>query len=320
MLNLSNSLISIVVPAYNEQDVLAEFYHRLSDVLAKLEQHFEIIFINDGSTDETLPLLQQLRQQDPRIAIIDLSRNFGKEIALTAGLHKTNSDAVVVIDADLQDPPELIPELIREWQSGYDAVYAQRKQRTGESFVKKSTAHLFYRTMRLIGHLDLPMDTGDYRILSRRAVQALNTCQERNRFMKGLFAWIGFKQKAVQYERDVRYAGTTKWSYWRLWNFALDGITSFTTAPLRVATYIGLFTALAAFGYGLLIIIRTLIFGNPVPGYPSLIVIVLFLGGIQMMAIGVLGEYIGRIFGETKQRPLYFINEYLPANSDIAED
>ena len=309
----NQALISLVIPVYNEEEVLTEFHKTIDKALSPLALDLEIVYINDGSTDNTLDIINDLRTGDKRITLIDLSRNFGKEIALSAGLHKAAGDAVVIIDADLQDPPELIPELIKEWQNGYDVVYAKRSLREGESFVKKTTAHFFHRIIQRIGKFTIPEDTGDFRILSRRAVNALNTFKEHHRFMKGLFAWIGFKQKAVLYKRDPRYAGKTKWSYWRLWNFALDGITSFTIAPLKISTYIGTITALSAFAYGIYMVIETLLHGNDVPGYPSLIVIILILGGIQLVAIGILGEYLGRVFNETKQRPLYFINEYLPA-------
>ena len=306
-------LVSVVVPAFNEEAVLPQFHRTITAALAGLPYRFEIVYINDGSTDGTLGIIKQLRESDEQITLIDLSRNFGKEIALTAGLQKAAGDAVVVIDADLQDPPELIPELIQEWQNGYDVVYAQRTHRKGESLLKRTTAHFFYRIIQRISKIEIPEDTGDFRILSRRAVNALNTFNEQHRFMKGLFAWIGYRQKAVKYQRDPRLAGETKWNYWKLWNFALDGITSFTIAPLKISTYLGLLTAASAFAYGIYMVIETLIYGNPVPGYPSLIVIVLILGGVQLTAIGILGEYLGRIFNETKRRPLYFINEYLPS-------
>lgn len=305
-------LISLVVPVYNEEDVLTEFHQVVDNTLSPLRFDLEIVYINDGSTDSTLDIINDLRANDGRITLIDLSRHFGKEIALSAGLHKAAGDAVVIIDADLQDPPELIPELIKEWEKGYDVVYAKRTLRRGESVLKKTTAGLFHRIIAHVAKISIPQDTGDFRILSRRAVNALNTFKEQHRFMKGLFAWIGFKQKAVLYERDSRYAGQSKWNYWRLWNFALEGITSFTIAPLKISTYLGTITALSAFGYGIYMVIETLLHGNEVPGYPSLIVIILMLGGIQLVAIGILGEYLGRIFNETKQRPLYFINEYLP--------
>jgi glycosyltransferase involved in cell wall biosynthesis len=306
-------LISIVVPAFNEQAVLPQFHQEITRVLSELPFNFEIVYINDGSTDDTLRIIKKLRESDSRVTLIDLSRNFGKEIALTAGLQNAIGDAVIVIDADLQDPPELIPELISEWQNGYDVVYAQRTHRKGESLVKRTTAHFFYRLIQRISKIAIPEDTGDFRILSRRAVNALNTFDEQHRFMKGLFAWIGYRQKAVHYQRDPRQAGETKWNYWKLWNFAIDGITSFTIAPLKISTYLGLLTAAGAFLYGFYMFLETLIIGNPVPGYPSLIVIILFLGGVQLVAIGILGEYLGRIFNETKRRPLYFVNEYLPS-------
>lgn len=307
-------LISVVVPAYNEQEVLPEFHQRLSRVLDELATHYdhEVIYINDGSSDNTLELMNSLYEQNENISLVDLSRNFGKEIALTAGLHKAQGDAVIIIDADLQDPPELIPQLITEWHNNYDVVYAKRQQRDGESVFKKVSAHLFYRIMSRLGQVKLPEDTGDYRLLSRRALDALNTLTEQHRFMKGLFTWIGYSQKAVYYQRDARHSGSSKWNYWHLWNLAIEGITSFTAAPLKFASYIGFITALIAISYGLYIIARTVIYGNPVEGYPSLIVIILFLGGIQLMSIGILGEYIGRIFTETKQRPLYFLNDYKP--------
>lgn len=293
--------------------MLPQFHPAVASVLSGQPYDFEIVYINDGSSDKTLTIIKQLAESDNRVTLIDLSRNFGKEIALTAGLQKAAGDAVVVMDADLQDPPELIPELIGEWQNGYDVVYAQRTHRRGESLLKRTTAQFFYRVIQRISKVEIPEDTGDFRILSRRAVNALNTFNEQHRFMKGLFAWIGYRQKAVRYERDARHAGASKWSYWRLWNLALDGITSFTIAPLKIATYLGLLTAAGAFAYGIYMVIDTLVHGNPVPGYPSLIVIILMLGGVQLVAIGIIGEYLGRIFNETKRRPLYFINEYSPS-------
>ncbi len=236
MTNQATQPLTIVIPAYNEQEVLPEFHRRLSAVLASTPMSAEIIYVNDGSQDETLKLMHQLHNEDDRVAVLDLSRNFGKEIALTAGLHRATGDAVVVIDADLQDPPELIPRLIEQWCAGYDVVYAQRTRRDGESWIKRVTASGFYRLMQRVGHVKIPRDTGDFRLLSRRAVEALNIIVEQHRFMKGLFAWIGFRQKAVPYERAPRFAGKTKWNYWKLWNFAIEGITSFTIAPLKFAT------------------------------------------------------------------------------------
>ncbi|HWQ95668.1 MAG TPA: glycosyltransferase family 2 protein, partial [Gammaproteobacteria bacterium] len=272
----------------------------------------EIVFVNDGSTDNTPEVLYRLREQDPRVAVVELSRNFGKEIALTAGLDHAQGEAVVVIDADLQDPPELIPELIKQWREGYDVVYATRVARDGETYLKKATASAFYRLIQNVSRVKIPADTGDFRLLSRRAVDALKQLREQHRFMKGLFSWIGYPQKSVPYRRDPRFAGETKWNYWRLWNLALEGITSFTIAPLKLASYIGVLTSLAAFIYAVRVIYKTLVYGDPVQGYPSLMVVVLFLGGIQLLTLGVIGEYLGRMFDETKGRPLYFTKAYLP--------
>ncbi len=216
---------------------------------------------------------------------------------------------MIVIDSDLQDPPEVIPELIRCWREGHDVVYAQREKREGESFIKRMTAAAFYRVINLISRTPIPVDTGDFRLLSRQAYQSLGLLRERNRFMKGLFSWIGFRQKGVRYVREKRFAGTSKFNYWRLWNFAIDGITSFTTAPLRMATYLGMMSAFVALIYALWVIIKTLIFGEPVAGYPSLMVVILFLGGVQLVTIGIIGEYLGRLFDESKQRPLYLIQQ-----------
>ena len=305
--------LSIVVPVYNEEAVLESFHSRISAVLNAIDFEVEIIYVNDGSKDRTLKIMEHLQYTDRRVTIVDLSRNYGKEIALTAGLDHAKSDAVVVIDADLQDPPELIPDLIEIWGKGFDVVYAKRLTREGDSWLKKTTAYIFYRLMQTSGRVKIPEDTGDFRLLSRRAVMALLQLREQHRFMKGLFTWIGFPQTSVLYKRDSRYAGKTKWNYWQLWNLAVEGITSFTTAPLRMATYIGLFTAIGAFLFALHVVYKTIVYGNPVAGYPSLLVVVLFLGGVQLMAIGVMGEYLGRIFNETKQRPLYFLNMYRPS-------
>jgi glycosyltransferase involved in cell wall biosynthesis len=308
----SNKLIlSVVVPAYNEEEVLPEFHRRLTGVLEKLSFFSEILYVNDGSSDETLKVIKDFH--DPRVAVIDLSRNFGKEIALTAGLDHARGEAVVVIDADLQDPPELIPELVEKWREGYDVVYARRSHRDGESYLKKASAKLFYRIIQGVSRVKIPEDTGDFRLLSRRAVESLKQLRESHRFMKGLFTWIGFPQIAVNYRRDPRFAGQTKWNYWQLWNFALEGFTSFTITPLKIATYLGLMTSLASFSWALFVIYKTLAYGDPVQGYPSLMVVILFLGGVQLMSLGVIGEYLGRMFNETKQRPLYFINNITPS-------
>lgn len=305
--------LSVLVPVYNEEQVLPEFHRRLGAVLDALPVPSEIVYVNDGSSDGTVACLHRLRAADARVAIVDLTRNFGKELALTAGLDHADGDAVVIIDADLQDPPELIPELVAGWQNGYDVVYAKRTSRQGETFLKRFTSYGFYRVVQRMTRIRIPEDTGDFRLLSRRAVAALRRLRERNRFMKGLFAWIGYPQLAVPYERHPRFAGVTKWNYWRLWNFALEGITSFSTAPLRVATYLGLVVAIGALGYALVIIYKTLVFGDPVRGYPSLMVVVLFLGGIQLVGLGIIGEYLGRTYEETKERPLYLVQEYHPS-------
>lgn len=316
----ADEVLSIVVPAYNEADVLPRFHERLAAVLGALPLSAEIVYVNDGSTDATHQVMRNLAERDGRIAIVELSRNFGKEIALTAGLDYARGDAVVVIDADLQDPPELIPELVRRWHEGYDVVYAKRIARDGESSFKKFTAYAFYRTIGRMSRVQIPRDTGDFRLLSRRAVQALAKLREQHRFMKGLFAWIGYPQVAVPYHREPRHAGETKWNYWRLWNFALEGITAFSTAPLKLATYLGIVTALAAFVYAMVIVYKTLMFGDPARGYPSLMVVVLFLGGVQLITIGIIGEYLGRMFDETKGRPLYLVQEYRPCSYPIVPE
>ena len=311
--DLASLLLSVVVPAYNEEEVLPEFHKRMLAVVSTFGMRFEIIYVNDGSTDNTLQVMMDFRRQTPETAVVDLSRNFGKEIALTAGLDHARGDAVIVIDADLQDPPELIPQLIAQWRQGFDVVYARRAVREGESMLKRATAYIFYRMIQRISRVRIPQDTGDFRLMSRRALEGLKTLREQHRFMKGLFAWIGYPQTAVLYRRDPRFAGHTKWNYWRLWNFAIEGITSFSIAPLKVATYVGIIVAIAAFLFAVFIIYRTLVFGDPVRGYPSLMVVVLFLGGVQLITLGIIGEYLGRMFNETKQRPLYLINFLHPA-------
>ena len=304
---------SIVVPLYNEEEVVEQFHARLVPVMESLGAPWEVIYVNDGSQDRSLAILEAMRAADPRIGIVNLSRNFGKEIALTAGLDHARGEAVVVTDVDLQDPPEVIPDLVAGWREGFDIVYAQRRVREGETLVKRKTAELFYRLMQHVGgRVRIPPNTGDFRLMSRRSVDALLRLREQHRFMKGLFAWIGFPAKAVLYDRAPRAAGTTKWNYWKLWNLALEGITSFTVMPLKVATYLGLAVALFALAFGAVIVIRTLIFGNPVPGYPSVMAVMLFLGGVQLMTLGVIGEYLGRVFNEVKGRPLYLVERFVP--------
>lgn len=306
-------VISVLVPVFNEVEVLPEFHRRLTRILRECADSFEVLYVNDGSKDGSLDLLTRLCSEDESVALVDLSRNFGKEIAMAAGLDHVRGDAVVIIDADLQDPPELIPQLISHWRAGYDNVYARRHRRDGETWLKKATASAFYRVMGKLSRVEIPRDTGDFRLLSRRAVIAISQLREQHRFMKGLFAWIGYPSIAVDYDRDPRQAGRTKFNYWKLWNFAIEGITSFSIAPLKIATYFGVFVAVAAFLAILVLIGKTLVLGEPVRGYPSLMCAILFLGGVQLIALGTLGEYIGRMFNETKRRPLYFVNRYLPA-------
>jgi polyisoprenyl-phosphate glycosyltransferase len=310
-------LISVIVPAYNEASVLDAFYQRAAALFDRLEAfRWELLFVNDGSRDATQSVIEGLCARDERVGSVQLSRNFGKEIAMTAGLDHARGDAVVIIDADLQDPPELMEEFLRHWQDGFDIVYATRIERSGETWAKKSSANLFYRLMSRLSQVEIPRDTGDYRLMSRRAVDALLRLREQHRFMKGLFAWIGFPSRSVEYRRDPRAAGSTKFNYWKLWNFAVEGITSFSTAPLKMATYFGFVVSLVAFAAGVWIIAKTLIWGEAVRGYPSLMVTMLFFGGVQLFFIGILGEYLGRIFVETKGRPLYLVQAYQPARPD----
>lgn len=311
--------LSVVVPVCNERDGLPEFHRRLRAVLDGLPMPSEVLYVNDGSTDGSLRLIEELCATDARVALLDLSRNFGKEVAMAAGLDHAQGDVVVLIDADLQDPPELIPRLLEQWRAGYDNVYARRRARAGETWLKKRSASMFYRLAGRMADVELPRDTGDFRALSRRAVEALRQLREHHRFMKGLYAWIGYPAVAVEYDRDPRYAGRSKFDYWRLWNFAIEGITSFSIAPLKLATYVGLMVAIVAFVAIAVLVAKTLLFGDPVKGYPSLMSVVLFLGGIQLLALGTLGEYIGRMFNETKGRPLYFVKQHRPARVNAAQ-
>lgn len=317
MTSAEHSHICVVVPVYNEEAVLGAFHSRLGSVLNQIDIPSTVVYVDDGSTDGTPAMLADLLAKDERVGVVRLSRNFGHDIALTAGIDLADGDAVIVMDADGQDPPEIIPELVARWLEGYDVVFGTRVSREGESLVKRASASMFYRLMHRVSKPPIPADTGDFRLLSRRAADALKHVRERHRYLKGLFAWIGFRQTSVPYKREPRIAGTSKWSYWRLWNYALDGLTAFTTAPLRLATYLGLITAVGAFIYGVVIIVRTLLHGNPVAGYPSLMVVVLFLGGIQLVAIGIIGEYLGRLFNESKKRPLYLVESIQPARATV---
>ena len=301
--------LSIVVPIFNESDNIYAFYEKITKVLNELSEPYEIVFINDGSKDNSLDLLVELHEKDKKVKVINLSRNFGKEIAMTAGMDYSSGEAVIPIDADLQDPPEVIVSLFHKWREGYDVVYATRSSREGETWLKKWTSKMFYKIMGSLTKIEVPRDTGDFRLMDRKVVEALKELREHHRFMKGLFSWVGYKQIGVSYNRDPRYGGKTKWNLGKLFNFAIEGITSFSYIPLKFASLMGVIVSFLSFVYGIFIVIKTLIFGNPVGGYPSLIVIILFLGGIQLLTIGIIGEYIGRIYDETKKRTLYFVRD-----------
>jgi glycosyltransferase involved in cell wall biosynthesis len=308
-------LLSVVVPVFNEAGCLPAFHRRLAAAMRGLGA-WEAVYVNDGSSDGSLDLLLDLRAAEPNVAVLNLSRNFGKEAATTAGLDHARGAAVIVIDADLQDPPELIPALVDAWRRGFDTVYAQRRTRAGEGRIKTLTAALFYRLMARLGRVRLPRDTGDYRLMSRRVVDAVLRLRERHRFMKGLFAWVGFPSCAVEYDRAPRHAGLSKWGWWRLFDLAVEGVTGFTVMPLKVATFLGLIVAAASVVYAGVVAAKTLVFGNPVAGYPSLMTAVLFLGGVQLLTMGVLGEYLGRVFNETKLRPLYLVERFDPSRAE----
>lgn len=307
----NKKLVTILVPAYNEQEVLNLLYDRLKAIMDNLSNYdFEVLLINDGSKDDTLKLMEELRKKDNRICYLNLSRNYGKETAMIAGLDYAKGDCVIIIDADLQDPPELIPDMLKYWEEGYDDVYAKRKSRKGESFFKKFTSRMYYKMLQSITNIEIQKDTGDFRLLDRRCVEALKSVRESQRYTKGLFSWIGYNKKEILFDRDPRAAGQTKWNYAKLINLSIDGLTSFTTAPLRWAAVIGILVSLSGFIYMIAIIFKTLFHGVDVPGYSSTMVVILFLGGIQLIFLGVIGEYLGRTFNETKGRPLYFIDKY----------
>lgn len=288
-------LISILVPCYNEEAVLREFYRRTAAVIDGISAYdFQFMFVNDGSKDGTLSIMRELHEKDSRVSYVNLSRNFGKEIAMTAGIDYLTGDAAIIMDADLQDPPELIPELIHWWEQGYQDVSAKRRSRAGETFFKKWSSHAFYTILQKLSNAPMQRD---------------RMMRESQRYNKGLFSWIGFEKKEILFDRDARAAGKTKWNYWKLLNLAIEGITSFTTAPLRAATYVGIFLAFITMIYMLFIIGRTILFGEDVPGYPSLISIILFIGGVQLSFLGIIGEYLGRVFNESKFRPLYLVQD-----------
>lgn len=302
--------VTILVPMYNEESVLPLFYDELNRVIATIADcDFEFLFVDDGSRDASLSIVKNLATGDPRVRYVALSRNFGKERALLAGFDHARGDAVIVIDADLQDPPALITEMIARWREGYQDVYAQRRSRTSDTWMKRTTANAYYRMLQKVTRVEIQADTGDFRLLDRVCIDALRQFRESERNTKALFSWIGFRKIAIQYDRDPRAAGSTKFNYWRLTNLAIDGLTSFTTAPLRVSGFFGLAVSLFAFIYLLVTVIRAFIFGPDSAGYPSLMAVILFLGGVQLMSLGVIGEYVGRIFHETKARPVYLVGE-----------
>lgn len=302
--------VTLLIPAYNEEAVLPQLIERITKLADDNDSYsWEFLFVNDGSRDGTLEAIKNYAKDDSRISYLSLSRNFGKEIAMVAGLDNTNTDAVVIIDADLQDPPELIPEMIEWWEKGYDDVYARRKSRAGETILKKKTSEWFYKILQHTTNVPIQVDTGDFRLLNKRCVLALREFRESQRYTKGLFSWIGYKKKEILYDRNPRAAGETKWNYIKLFNLAIDGITSFTTAPLRIASVLGFLVSFFAFVYITYLVVRTLLFGTDLAGYPSMMAVILFLGGVQLLSIGIIGEYVGRIFTETKRRPLYFIEE-----------
>lgn len=303
--------ITILIPAYNEEAVLPMLKERLVKLGDELKHYnLEFLFVNDGSRDGTMQFIRDWAQNDTRVSYVNFARNFGKEAGMIAGFDHIHSDATVIIDADLQDPPELIPDMIKLWEDGYDDVYARRRSRDGETWLKKKTSEMYYKVLQKSTRIPIQRDTGDFRLLDKRCIAALTTLRESQRNTKALFSWIGYKKKEILYDRDPRAAGTTKWNYAKLVELALDGITSFTTAPLRIATLFGIVFSAVAFIYLLIIIIRAITGVAGVPGYSSMMAVILFLGGIQLLSLGIIGEYVGRIFNETKGRPLYLVEEY----------
>ncbi len=313
---MKKPLISVIVPMYNEEGGLETFFTTLATCLRDLPLNYEIICVDDGSSDNTLARLEERARNDRHIKVVALSRNFGKEAAMTAALDFARGDAVLPIDADLQDPPELIGDMVAKWKEGFDVVYAKRVSRRSDSLVKRNSAGWFYRIFNRVSEIKIPENVGDFRLMDRRVVDAIKLLPEKDRFMKGLFCWPGFKHTVVEFERQSRLEGETKFNYWRLWNFAISGITSFSTMPIRMGVYLGLMVSAFAFLYGTYIIIETLVTGIDVPGYASLLVVVLFLGGIQLFFMGLMGEYIGRIYREVKNRPIYLVAQTFGFDDD----
>ena len=303
--------ISIIIPAYNEEESLPMLYDRLEKLMSSMQNYeFEILLVNDGSKDKTIQLIKEYREKDNRICYVDFSRNFGKEIAMIAGLDYATGDCVIFMDADLQDPPELIPELVKYWEEGYDDVYAKRKSRAGETWLKKFTSKMYYKVLQSLTNVPIQKDTGDFRLLDKRCVNALRKMRETQRCSKSMFSWIGYNKKEVLYDRDPRVAGKTKWNYKKLIDLAIDGIKSFTTSPLRLSTFIAIPTFAALAIYFIYVIIKCFVVAEPIQAYQAIILLILFFSGIQILLFGIMGEYLGRIFNETKNRPLYLINEY----------
>jgi glycosyltransferase involved in cell wall biosynthesis len=315
-------MISIVVPIYNEAEMLLDFYHALKAVLIKLPYDFELIFVNDGSQDSTLAILKSLKAKDSSIAILNLSRNFGKEIALTAGLDHAKGQAAIMMDADLQDPPDLIPKLIDAWLAGHEVVYAKRLGRGGESIFKRLSAYVFYRILALLSNVPMQKDTGDYRLLGSKALKAMRSIREQHRYMKGLFCWIGFAEFAIPYQRPSRLKGHSKWAYLKLFDLAIEGITSFSIKPLRLATLLGVLFTIISIVYASFFMIKWA-FSEELNGsaihYPLILTSIFFIGGIQLLSLGIIGEYLGRLFHETKQRPLYLIADFDPSGLDFSK-
>ena len=304
-------LITIIIPAYNEEESLPLLYERLNKLMNEIKNYdFEVLFVNDGSKDKTIKIIKELRKKDERICYVDFSRNFGKEIAMLAGMDYAKGDAVIFMDADLQDPPELIPELIKHWEEGYDDVYARRKSRKGETWLKKFTSKMYYKVLQKLTRVEIQKDTGDFRLLDRRCVNALKKLRENSRNSKSMFSWIGYNKKEVLYDRDPRVAGKTKWNYKKLIDLAIDGITSFTTSPLRISTYLSIPTFMMLFIYFIYVIVKWIRTGVFIEAFQVTILLILFFSGIHILLFGIIGEYLGRIFNETKNRPLYFVNEY----------
>ena len=313
--------VTLLIPAYNEEEVIGSLFDRLDGLANSIKNYkFEFLFVNDGSRDNTLEIIKSQAKKDSRVSYINLSRNFGKEIAMIAGIDHVRGDAMVIIDADLQDPPELIPEMIKHWEEGYDDVYARRSSREGETWLKKKTSEMYYKILQSSTNIPIQIDTGDFRLLDRRCIDALKQFRESQRNTKAMFSWIGYKKKEILYNRDPRLAGTTKWNYRKLFNLAIDGITSFTTAPLRIATITGLLISAISFLYIIYLLVRPLFGVSTGAGYSSTLAVILFMGGVQMLFLGIIGEYIGRIFNETKNRPLYFIEEYHAGTDKKARD